>query len=285
MTATTPNKVEKSPASKSNWSHRVAYMRQQPMIPITLILLLLMMFGFILYPIYQIISQSVLIDGQFSLENYATFFGSRFFLHTLYNTVVIGAIATVGAVLLGFIFAFSITRTDMPGKKFFMLISILPLITPPFFSAFAFILLLGRQGIFNKVLHALFGVRWIIFGWKGVVLAQVIMLFPIAFLNLSAALGSIDPRMEEAAEDMGAKFGIIMRRVTLPLLIPSLFSSAILIFMFNLSSFGIPAILGSSRLLWEDGSMLAPEAIIQILGVFNWGMGAALAMVMLVPSF
>ena len=284
-TATSSNISQAPPSTRKNWAQKYTYMRQQPLIPVTLLLLLLMMCVFILYPIYQIVSQSVLIDGRFSLENYITFFSSRFFQHTLYNTVVISVIATISAVVLGFVFAFGITRTSMPGKKFFMLISILPLITPPFFSAFAFILLLGRQGIFNKVLFSLFGVRWIIFGWQGVVLAQTIMLFPIAFLNLSAALGSIDPRMEEAAEDMGATFGVIMRRVTLPLLIPSLFSSAILIFMFNLSSFGIPAILGSSRLIWEDGSMLAPEAIIQILGVFNWGMGAALAMVMLIPSF
>ncbi len=266
-------------------SRRLARIWQQPLIPLTLITLLLAMMAFILYPVYKVVIESVQVGGRLSLENYQHFFTSSYFLHTLYNTVTISVLATLGAVLLGLIFAFGITRTDMPAKGFFMLVSILPLITPPFFSAFAFILLLGRQGVFNQFLHSVFGVRWIIYGWHGVILAQIITLFPIAFLNLAAAMGSIDPRMEEAAEDLGGNFWLVTRRITLPLLIPAFFSSAILVFMFNLSAFGVPAILGSSNLFWKDASMLAPEAIIQILGVFNWGMGATLAMIMLVPSF
>ncbi len=240
---------------------------------------------FILYPIFRIVSESAQVDGQVSLGNYQKFFTSAYFRHTLYNTLIISALATLGAVILGLLYAFGMTRTNMPGKGFFMLVSILPLITPPFFSAFAFVLLLGRQGLFNKLLHTLFGVRWVIYGWHGVILAQIITLFPIAFLNLTAALGSIDPRVEEAAEDLGGDFFYVTRRITLPLLTPALFSSAILIFMFNLSAFGIPAILGGNNLFWKDASMLAPEAIIQILGVFDWGMGTTLAMMMLAPSF
>jgi len=268
-----------------SFSRKLSRIWHQPLIPITLGILLLVIIIFVLYPVYTVMIESVKVDGRFSAGNYSRFITSAYFRHTLYNTLVISILSTIGAVLLGLVFAFGITRAKIPGRGFFMLVSILPLITPPFFTAFAFILLLGRQGIFNQVLYKLFGVRWIIYGWHGVILAQVLTLFPIAFLTLAAALGSIDPRMEEAAEDLGGNFWYVTRRITLPLLTPAFFSSAILVFMFNLSAFGIPAILGSSRLFWEDASMLAPETIIQILGVFDWGMGTTLAVVMLVPSF
>lgn len=265
-------------------SRRLARLRQQPLLLLTLLILLLILLTFIIYPIYQILAESFQFEGRLSLGNYQRFFTSRYYLHTLYNTLSISFLATIGGVLLGLVFAFGVTRTNMPGKKFFMLVSILPLITPPFFAAFAFILLLGRQGLFNQFLFQWFGVRWIIYGSHGVILAQIITLFPIAFLNMTAALSSIDPRLEEAAEDLGGSFWYVMRRVTLPLLTPAFFSSFLLILMFNLSAFGIPAILAGNNLFWKDASMLAPEAFFQILGFFNWGMGATLAVILLIPS-
>ena len=263
----------------------MARIAQQPVMLAALLVVLVVLVLFVAYPVYTILRVSFTDEGAFSLTNYARFFSSQYFLDTLYNTLAISALVTVGAVLLGLIFAFAITRTPIPAKNFFMLVSILPLITPPFFTAFAFILLFGRQGLFNRLLYSLFEVRWLIYGWHGVVLALIITLYPIAFLNLVAALGSIDPRLEEAAEDMGAPFWTVMRRVTLPLLTPALFSSSLLVFMFSISAFGIPALLGSTGLFWGNASMLAPEAFIQILGMFNWEMGTTIAVVMLVPSF
>lgn len=264
---------------------RLTRFAQQPLMAGTLLLIFVILLIFVVYPVFTILRESLIVEGRISLGNYVEFFTSTYFLHTLYNTLAISALSTVGAVLLGLIFAFAITRTAIPAKNFFMLVSILPLITPPFFTAFAFILLFGRQGLFNQLLYRLFEVRWLVYGWDGVTFALILTLYPIAFLNLVAALSSIDPRLEEAAEDMGAPFWQVMRRVTLPLLTPSLFSSSLLVFMFSLSAFGIPALLGSTGLFWSDTSMLAPEAFIQILGVFNWQIGTAIAVIMLVPSF
>lgn len=266
-------------------SRRLSRILQQPLMIAALLAVLIVLLIFVAYPVYTILRVSFSDEGAISLANYVRFFTSAYFLHTLYNTLAISAIVTVGAVALGFVFAFAITRTPIRAKNFFMLVSILPLITPPFFTAFAFILLFGRQGLFNRLLYSLFEVRWLVYGWDGVILALIVTLYPIAFLNLVAALSSVDPRLEEAAEDMGASFWTVMRRITLPLLTPALFSSALLVFMFSISAFGIPALLGSAGLFWGDASMLAPEAFIQILGVFNWEMGTTIAVVMLVPSF
>lgn len=266
-------------------ARRLSRLGQQPLMLLALLFIFALLLVFIVYPVFTVLQESFVVEGRLSLSNYVRFFTSQYFLHTLYNTLSISVIATVGAVLLGLIFAFAVVRTNIPAKNFFMLVSVLPLITPPFFTAFAFILLFGRQGLFNQLLYRLFETRWIVYGSDGVILALIITLYPIAFLNLVAALSSIDPRLEEAAEDLGASFWQVMRRVTLPLLTPAIFSAALLVFMFSISAFGIPALLGSSDLFWEETSMLAPEAFIQILGMFNWGMGTTIAILMLIPSF
>lgn len=214
--ATIPSEL----STPTAFTRRLNRVKEQPFRIVTLLALLVILMTFIVYPVSQVLLRSFQIDGIWSLGNYERFFNNLFYQYTLYNTLVISTLATVGALLLGLIFAFGVTRTSMPGKNIFLLVSILPLITPPFFSAFAFILLLGRNGIFNQVLFSLFETRWVIYGWHGVTLAQIFTLFPIAFLNLTAALSSIDPRLEEAAEDMGASFLYTFRRVTLPLLRP-----------------------------------------------------------------
>ncbi len=266
-------------------SRRIKRVFQQPLMVAALLVIFAILLIFVVYPVFTMLRESFLVKGQVSLGNFTRFFSSRYYLYTLYNTLAVSALVTVGAVLLGLILAVTVVRTGLRFKTFFVLINVLPLITPPFFTAFAFILLFGRQGLFNQLLYSLFGVRWVIYGWHGVTFALIITLFPIAFLNLVAALGSLDPRMEEAAEDLGANFWQVMWRVTLPLLTPSLFSSALLVFMFSISAFGIPALLGNSGMFWDGASMLAPEAFIQILGVNDWGMGTAIAVIMLVPSF
>jgi iron(III) transport system permease protein len=257
---------------------------QQPMIPVTLLGVLVILLAFVAYPVLSIGQESLWLDDRLDPSNYLQVFQSQYYRHTLYNTLAIASLATIGSLLLGTIFALTVTRTDVPGKRFFMISSILPLITPPFFTAFAFVLLLGRQGILNQALDALFGFKYIIYGWHGVILAQSLALFPIAFLTLTAALSAIDPRIEEAAEDLGGGYGQVLRRVTLPLLTPPYLSSAVLIFMFNVSAFGVPTIIGGNRLFFGQASMIAPEAIVQILGRFNWGLGTALAAVILVPA-
>ena len=248
----------------------------------------------VLYPTFTILVESVRDpDGGMTLARYQRFFTSTYFLHTLYNTLLVSGIATLLSLVLGFAFAYAVTRTDLPLKGFFTSVVLVPMLLPAFLIAFALILLLGRNGVINRVLYDLgawlgladpSALQWVIFGSHGVILAQTLTFFPMAFLVFSAALASIDPRLEEAAEDLGASYWFTMRRVTLPLLAPAAFSSALLVFMFNASAFGAPAVLGGGRLFFPQASMLAPEAIIQILGLYDWGMGTTIAVILVVPS-
>jgi iron(III) transport system permease protein len=257
---------------------------REPIILAVLIAIVAIVAVFIIYPVASVMIESARSGDRWSLANYTKFITNRYFQQTLLNTLAVSGLSTIGGVLLGLVFAFALVRTNMPLKGFFMLMAILPLITPPFLGAFSFILLFGRMGLINQWLQSVFGFQFIIYGWHGVVLANIITFFPMAFLVLISNLSAIDPRLEEAAEDLGASFWRVLRTVTLPLLVPGIFSSAILVFMFNLSAFGTPALLEGGKLFYRGVSMLAPEAIIQILGMFDWGMGTTLAMAMLVPS-
>jgi iron(III) transport system permease protein len=248
----------------------------------------------VFYPTYSILIESLRAEGGgLTLARYQRFFSSTYFLQTLYNTLLISGIATVLSLILGFLFAYAVTRTDLPLRQFFTAVVLVPMLLPAFLIAFALILLLGRNGIINRLMYALgeaLGLvdpsvlQWVIFGSHGVILAQTLTFFPMAFLVFSAALGSIDPRLEDAAEDLGGNYWYSLRRVTLPLLAPAAFSSALLVFMFNASAFGAPAILGGGRLFFPASSMLAPEAIVQILGLYDWGMGTTIAVILVVPS-
>ncbi len=266
---------------------------REPAVVVAYLGVLVIVLALVLYPIYSILVESVRSPEGFTLARYQRFFTSTYFLHTLYNTLLVSGIATLLSIFLGFVFAYAVIRTNVPLKAFFTAVVLVPMLLPAFLIAFALILLLGRNGVVNRFMYSVgewLGLadpsvlQWVIFGSHGVILAQTLTFFPMAFLVFSAALSSIDARLEEAAEDLGASYWYTMRRVTLPLLAPAAFSSALLVFMFNVSAFGAPAVLGGGRLFFPNANMLAPEAIIQILGLYDWGMGATIAVILVVPS-
>jgi iron(III) transport system permease protein len=188
-------------------------------------------------------------------------------------------VATVGAVLIGLVFAYGMTRIDLPWKWLFMITAILPMITPPFINAFSLILLLGRNGIVNVFLEKWLGFKFVIYGYHGIILSEILTTFPLAYLIISAALSGLDSTLEDSAQDLGARPLRVLFTVTLPLITPAILTATLMVFMNNLSAFGAPALLGGGI------SVLAVESVVQILGVLDWGMGTTLSVVLLIPSF
>jgi iron(III) transport system permease protein len=241
----------------------------------------MMLVYFVVYPLTAVFWESLHDDeGKFTgLGNYLAFVTSPYFRQVFYNTILISATATLAALVLGTLYAFAMTRTDIPGKSLFMIMAVLPMITPPFVNAFAFILLMGRNGMINVFLDEWFGFKLIIYGWHGVVASQALTTFPLAFLITSAAFSSFDTSLEDAAQDLGATDLYMLRTVTFPLITPALGAATLLIFMTNLSAFGAPALLGS------DYPVLAVESVMQTLGALDWGMGTTISVILLIPSF
>ena len=255
--------------------------KKEPAVFIIVILIFGVLLYFVAYPLYAVFRQSVMNDaGNFiGLANYIQFIQSAYFRQVFYNTLFISVIATAGAVIIGTIFAYGMTRTDLPLKSLFMITAILPMITPPFINAFALILLLGRNGVINVFLDRWLGVKWVIYGYHGVILSEVLTTFPLAYLIISAAFSGLDSTLEDSAQDLGAKPWTVLRTVTLPLITPAIMAATLMVFMTNLSAFGAPALLGGGI------SVLAVESVIQTLGVLDWGMGTTLSVILLIPSF
>ena len=254
---------------------------KEPAVLIVTLLTFGLLFYFVAYPLYAVFRESMMSEaGKFiGLANYATFVGSEYFRMVFYNTLFISVIATAGAVFVGLVFAYGMTRTDLPWKSLFLVTAILPMITPPFINAFALILLLGRNGVINVFLDQWLGFKLVIYGYHGVIISEILTTFPLAYLILSAALSNLDSTLEDSAQDLGANQLTVLRTVTLPLITPAIMAATLMVFMTNLSAFGAPALLGGGI------SVLAVESVIQTLGVLDWGMGTTLSVILLIPSF
>jgi iron(III) transport system permease protein len=191
------------------------------------------------------------------------------------NTLMIGALSTVSAVIVGFLFAYATSRPDVPLRNLFKLIAILPLVSPPFVGGLAFILLFGRRGV---ITYSLLGLRGDIYGWHGLWMVQTFAFFPIAYLTLAGVLRRINPTLEYAAQDLGAHGFRLFRTVTLPLATPGLTSAALLVGIYALSDFGNPMLVGGPF------KVLATETYTQVTGWGDLGMASALSAALLLLS-
>lgn len=191
------------------------------------------------------------------------------------NTMVMAVLSTLSSTVIGFVYAYAVTRAKIPGSGFFKIVPLLPLITPPFVSGLAFILLFGRRGI---VTYELLGLHTDIYGWHGLWLAQTVSFFPVAFLAISGVLQSINPTLEQAARSLGSRGWHTFRTVVLPLAVPGIAASALLVAISVLGDFGNPMLIAGRY------RVLATEAYLQISGWADMRMGAALGMLMFVPA-
>jgi iron(III) transport system permease protein len=165
-----------------------------------------------------------------------------------WNTLFLGLLVAFGTTALGLAFALIATRTEFRYKKLLRVMSVLPIITPPFVIGLALILLFGRSGALSNVLWEWFGVprsRWI-YGLPGVFIAQLLAFTPIAFLVLIGVVQGISPTLEEASQTLRAKSWTTFWTVTLPLMRPGLANAFLLGFVESLADFGNPLVLAGN---------------------------------------
>lgn len=164
------------------------------------------------------------------------------------NSVILALATAAGTTLLGLAFALIATRTEFRAKKLLRVLSILPIITPPFVIGLALILLFGRAGTITVGLYEIFGIeqsRWL-YGFWGVWLSQMLSFTPIAFLVLIGVVEGVSPSMEEASQTLDADRWQTFRYVTWPLMRPGLANAFLLAFIESLADFGNPLVLGGN---------------------------------------
>ena len=251
---------------------------------LSLLLSVLFLIAFILYPLTRTaINGFFTIEGQFSLEHFKRFFDPYYgpLARKIFgDTLVMGLLTATGGTLLGFIFAYAIVRCRMPGKKFIHLLALVPTVSPPFAIALSSILLFGRNGMITK---SFLGINFTnnmndIYGMDGLVFVQVITFFSVAYLILRAMLERLDPSMEEAARSMGAGKIHIFRTVTMPLLIPGIAGSFLLLFVESLADLGNPLFISGNT------TVLSAQIFLAIAGEYDYQKASALAVVLLIPT-
>jgi len=252
-------------------------LRRDPVLFGAVFLVFALLAVFVVYPLLKVLQVSLTPEGRFSLAAYAGYFRESASYRPFWNSLVLGVLVAVLGTLIGFLAAFAVGRVRVPAGRFFQALFTLPLISPPFVLALAAIMLLGRNGVItHRLLPASSALS--IYGLPGLVLVETLAYFPIAFLLLSGALQSLDPNLEEAAQDLGADRFKVFTSVTLPLSVPGLLSSLLLIFLTSVADFGNPLILSG------DFQVLSVQAYLKITGEYDLAGGAAVAVALLIPA-
>src|SRR5256714_1971746 len=187
-------------------------LQREPALLLALLAVMALVFTFIVYPQLQV----VLTPGP---GGYVQFLQEGTWLTPLRNSIQLTLLSTTTAVVLGFIYAYAMVQPNIRWKPFFRLIGILPLLSPPFVVAAAYTLLFGARGVIS---YSVFGQSPNIYGLNGVCGVQTIAFFPFAYQLIADALSRSDPRMEQAAHNLGAGSWRVFRTLTLPLPRPGL---------------------------------------------------------------
>jgi iron(III) transport system permease protein len=248
-------------------------LRAEPVVAVAAAAVLLLLLLFVVWPVAAVLARSVVDAGGPTLAHYAEFFSTWRLFRILLNSLAVAAVSTVLTVAVGLVMAYTVTRTDVPGRRLMSLASLLPLIAPPFLVSLAFILLFGRNGVVTRAL----GIDGSIYGFHGIVLTQVFTFLPQAYLLLANVLGAIDTSLEEAAENLGAGPLTILRRVTLALARPGLASASLVVFILCMTDFGNPILVGGRY------NVLATEIYSQVIGMNDFASAATMSVVLIAP--
>jgi iron(III) transport system permease protein len=195
-----------------------------------------------------------------------------------WNSLLLAILTGVSTTVLGLAFALIATRTDFRMKRSLRVLTVLPIITPPFVIGLAVILLFGRSGAVTQFLDTALGIpasRWV-YGLPGVWFAQTLAFAPISFLVMIGVVEGVSPSMEEAALTLRANAWKAFTTVSLPLMRPGIANAFLLGFIESLADFGNPLVLGGRF------GVLSTEIFFAIVGSqYDQGRAAMLALILL----
>lgn len=198
-----------------------------------------------------------------------------------WNSLTVALVTTVISMTLAFIYAYALTRTCMPGKQLLKVVAMLPLFAPTMLYGLSLVYLFGNQGILTTGFFDF--IPWIAFdidlyGFRGIVIAEVAFTFPAAMMILSVALSNTDARLYEAAAVMGSGSIRTFFTVTLPGVKYGLLSAMFVCFTLAFTDFGAPKVVGGQF------NVLAVDIYKQVVGQQNFGMGATVSLILLAPT-
>ena len=223
-------------------------------------------------PVLLIFINSFWVDGQFNVTDVVNILKQPDTYEALLNSLFIASGVTVMSTCIGTFFAWLVTRTDLPYKGFMKVMFLVPFMLPSFIGALAWKMLLSpRAGYINQFFMDTFGFEDAIFNiysYGGIIAVETMYLFPFVFIQVCGALERMDPTLEESARISGAGLFTITRKITIPLVMPSIVSGALLIMLYSMAHFGTVAVLGVENGIFNIPTLIY-ERIHQSAGSFD----------------
>mgnify|MGYP006282446847 FL=1 len=199
-------------------------------------------------PVLLIFFNAFWVDGAFNLADTVKILKTPETYKALGNSLFLASGVTVTGTIVGTFFAWLVTRTDLPWKGAMKVLFLVPFMLPAFIGALAWKMLLSpRAGYINRFFIDVLGFSGPVFDiytYAGIILVETMYLFPFVFIQVSGALERMDPTLEESARISGASLFTITRKITIPLVLPSILSGALLIMLYSMAHFGTVAVLG-----------------------------------------
>jgi iron(III) transport system permease protein len=209
---------------------------------------------FFILPILVTVKDAFIVNGEFTFDYLRQTFANPLYREGLFNSFALAVWSTALSLLVAVPLAVVATRFRFPGKAILTSAILIPLILPPFVGAIGVKQMLGVDGSFNALLAGLglmdsaHPADWLGKGrFWGVAIMNALHLYPILYLNTTAALANLDPAMEEAAENLGCPPWRRFFRVTLPLAMPGIFAGATIVFIWSFTELGVPLIFDYNR--------------------------------------
>ena len=247
-----------------------------PIMVSTIVILLVFLVLFIVYPLFVLLVDSFYTEGKFTFEVFERVLSLQRFRTAFSNTVVLGLLTGVLSTIIGLLFAYVDIYVKVRTKwieKLFNIVSLLPVVSPPFVLSLSTIMLFGRSGIITRSILGIYDSN--VYGLKGIVTVQTLTFFPVCYMMLKGLLKNIDPSLEEAARDIGASRMKVFSTVTFPLLLPGLGNAFLVTFIESVADFANPMLIGG------DYDTLATTIYLQVTGSYDSTGAAAMSVILL----
>lgn len=202
---------------------------------------------FLIYPLFSLFISGFKtpVGDSWNLSNFARFFGRKYYYQGLLNSFKVTTCVTFIAIVIGVPVAYFMTSYKIKGKKFLEILIVISMLSPPFIGAYSWILLCGRSGVITSFFKEHLGITLpTIYGFTGILLVFTLKLYPFIYLYVSGALKKIDISLSEAAESLGCTATKKLYTVIIPLILPTLMSGGLLVFMNAMADFGTPMLIG-----------------------------------------
>jgi ABC-type spermidine/putrescine transport system permease subunit I len=241
---------------------------------------LILLAVFFLFPVVRMLGFSVEAG---TLDWYAKALGEGLYIRVLWNTFEIALLVTLFCLFLGYPLGFLMATTTPGWATLGFIFVLLPLWTSVLVRTYAWMVLLGRNGVFNRLLVE-YGITSdpipMLHNFTGVMIGMVHVLLPYMVLPIYGAVRKVDPAIPAAAAGLGASNWRIFWRVWLPLTLNGVFAGCVLVFVLSLGFYITPALLGGGRVI-----MIAVLIEQQVREALNWPFAAALSAVLLAATF